>query len=402
MAPTPHIAVERDKRVALFTGAYNHVVDGVSLTLNRLVSYLECEEVPVRVFAPTVENPPIEHAGTLTDVPSVRMPGRPEYQMSVGMPRRVVDELNTFRPTIIHIATPDLLGLQALRYARKRNIPVVASYHTHFSSYLSYYRMSKFEGAMWSYLRWFYDKCEHLYVPSESMADVLLDHGISEGVEIWPRGVEIDRFTPEKRSLEWRRKHTFEDDEIVVSFISRLVLEKGLDVYSDVLQRLKDDGKKVRALVVGSGPAEDMLRDRFPRAHLLGHLEGDELATAYASSDIFFFPSTTETFGNVTLEAMASGVPTLCADATGSRSLVLHEETGYLAEPDDRDSFEKYLRCLVDNPAMRHEMGQAARAEAETYSWRRILGRIDNFYDHILTPMPIGGDGAVGLTPVAY
>lgn len=360
------------------------MVDGVSLTLNRLVSYLECENTPVHIFAPTVSQPALEHAGTLTGVPSVSLPGRPEYKVSVGMSRRVIHELSRFKPTIIHIATPDLLGLQALAYARIHKIPVVASYHTHFSSYLSYYHMDKLEGVAWAYLRWFYSKCEHVYVPSRSMAKVLSDHGIVEGVELWPRGVDIAMFHPDKRSMEWRREKGFADDEIVVSFISRLVVEKGLQIYADVVEALRKQGKKVRVLVAGTGPAENILRDRFPKAVFLGHLTGNELATAYASSDIFLFPSATETFGNVTLEAMASGTPALCANATGSSSLVVHGETGYLAEPGDVDSFIQYALSLVDDPEKRKEMSLASRREAESYSWRLILGRINGFYDKIL------------------
>lgn len=384
MATTFQIPIERDKRIAIFTGAYNHVVDGVSLTLNRLVSYLECENTPVHIFAPTVEHPALVHAGTLTSVPSVSLPGRPEYQVSVGMSPRVIDELDRFQPTIVHIATPDLLGLQALAYARIRKIPVVASYHTHFSSYLSFYHLTRFEGLAWAYLRWFYKKCEHVYVPSRSMAKVLSDHGIEKGVELWPRGVDITMFHPDKRSMDWRRSKGFADDEIVISFISRLVLEKGLAIYADVIQALRESGKKVRVLVVGTGPAESLLRDRFPRAVFLGHLTGDELAVAYASSDIFLFPSATETFGNVTLEAMASGVPALCANATGSSSLVVHGETGYLAEPGDVDSFIRYGMDLVEDVEKRRLMSIASRREAESYSWRLILGRINGFYDKIL------------------
>lgn len=384
MATTFQIPIERDKRIAIFTGAYNHVVDGVSLTLNRLVSYLECENTPVHIFAPTVQHPALVHAGTLTSVPSVSLPGRPEYQVSVGMSPRVIDELDRFQPTIIHIATPDLLGLQALAYARIRKIPVVASYHTHFSSYLSFYHLTRLEGLAWAYLRWFYKKCEHVYVPSRSMAKVLSDRGIEKGVELWPRGVDITMFHPGKRSMDWRRSKGFADDEIVISFISRLVLEKGLAIYADVIQALRESGKKVRVLVVGSGPAERLLRDRFPRAVFLGHLTGDELAVAYASSDIFLFPSATETFGNVTLEAMASGVPALCANATGSSSLVVHGETGYLAEPGDVDSFIRYGMDLVEDVEKRRLMSIASRREAESYSWRLILGRINGFYDKIL------------------
>ena len=381
----PHLNVPAaDKRVALFTGAYNHVVDGVALTLNRLVSYLEAGEIPVHVFAPSIDNPPIQHAGTLTEVPSIPMQGRPEYRISLGMGPNAIEVLDRFKPTLVHIATPDVLGLEALTYARIRKIPVVASYHTHFGSYLEYYGLSWAENKMWSYLRWFYSKCEHLYVPSRSMADVLAEHGIHEGVELWPRGVDIQLFDPAMRSMAWRREQGIADDDIVVTFVSRLVVEKGLDIFADVIKRLKADGLPVRCMVVGEGPARSMLEEEVGSAVFLGHLKGLDLARAYASSDVFLFPSETETFGNVTLEAMASGVPAVCANATGSRSLVLHEKTGFLAPPRDVDAFTERVRQLVCDADLRKRMSMASRTEAETYSWRLILGRINAFYDRVL------------------
>ncbi len=384
MAGITPIASQHEKRIALFTGAFNHVVDGVSLTLNRLVSYLETEGTPVHVFAPTVENPPIKHAGALTGVPSIKMPGRPEYRISIGMNPAAIEQLDRFRPTIVHIATPDLVGLQALLYARVQKIPVVASYHTHFSSYLGFYDLDRFESTMWWYLRWFYSRCEHLYVPSLSMVSVLKEHGIQKGIELWPRGVDIVAFNPNKRSMEWRRELGFTDDMVVISYISRLVIEKGLDVFADVVRRLLDEGMNVRSLIVGEGPVGKMLKEKLPEAVFLGHLQGEELSVAYASSDLFLFPSETETFGNVTLEAMASGLPTLCADATGSNSLVLHDRTGFLAKGRDTESFANYAKILTLDTSRRLQMGSAARSEAETYSWRRILGKIDSFYDQIL------------------
>jgi len=375
-----------DKRIALFTGAYNHVVDGVSLTLNRLVTYLESEGVEVMVFAPTVEEPAIDHAGTMRPVPSVPMTGRPEYRVSLGFGPRTIRALNRFRPTIIHIATPDLPGLEALIYARTRGIPAVASYHTHFSSYLAFYNLGWAERAMWSYLRWFYGKCEHIYVPTRSMAAVLGEHGIEHGLEIWPRGVDITLFHPEKRSMDWRRSLGFADDEVVITFVSRLVIEKGLDVFADVVSALQQTEEPVRCLIVGEGPACDMLRENIPTAVFLGYQEGEDLSRAYASSDIFLFPSETETFGNVTLEAMASGIPTVCADATGSSSLVLDEKTGYLVPGRDTEAFKERVLGLVHDADLRGRLGRAAREEAETYSWRLILGRINAYYDSILRP----------------
>lgn len=373
-----------EKRVALFTGAYNHVVDGVSLTLNRLVSFLESDDVPVLVFAPTAKKPAIEHAGTLQPVPSMPMTGRPEYRVSFGLGATAMEALDRFKPTLIHIATPDVLGFEALIYARAWGIPVVASYHTHFSSYLEFYNLGWAEKAMWAYLRWFYDRCEHLYVPSRSMSAVLAEHGISDGVEIWPRGVDISLFHPEQRSSAWRRDLGFRDNDVVITFVSRLVIEKGLDVFADVVSDLQRAGQPVRCLIVGEGPACDMLRKAVPTAVFLGYQDGQDLARAYASSDIFLFPSETETFGNVTLEAMASGVPTVCADATGSSSLVLDGKTGFLVQGRDIEAFKERVLELVHDTERRKGMGAAARVEAETYSWRLILGRINAYYDTIL------------------
>lgn len=377
-----------EKRIALFTGAYNHVVDGVSLTLNRLVSYLEDEDVPVLVFAPTANEPALEHAGTLQSVPSIPMTGRPEYRVSLGLGPDAIEALDRFKPTIIHIATPDILGLEALMYARAWDIPVVASYHTHFGSYLEYYNLAWAERAMWAFLRWFYSKCEHLYVPTRSMAAVLAEYGIVDGVEIWPRGVNIQLFNPAHRSMSWRREIGFDDDDVVITFVSRLVVEKGLDVFAEVVSDLQKAGEPVRCLVVGEGPACEMLREAIPRAVFLGHQDGENLSRAYASSDIFLFPSETETFGNVTLEAMASGVPAVCADATGSSSLVLDERTGFLVPGRDTEAFKERVLALVHDASLRQQFGAAARTEAETYSWRLILGRINAFYDSILAPRP--------------
>jgi len=176
----------------------------------------------------------------------------------------------------------------------------------------------------------------------------------------------------------------FGEDEVVVTFVSRLVVEKGLDVFAEVIHDLQEEGEPVRCLIVGEGPARALLEEAVPHAVFLGHLEGEALSRAYASSDIFLFPSETETFGNVTLEAMSSGIPTVCADATGSSSLVRHGQTGYLVPGKDPAAFKHVVRELVHDPSRRQALGQAARSEAETYSWRLILGRINAYYDTIL------------------
>jgi phosphatidylinositol alpha 1,6-mannosyltransferase len=370
-------------RIALFTGAYDHIADGVSLTLNRLVAHLGDRGATVRVYAPTVAQPPLQHAGTLVPVRSIGAPGRPEYRVSLGLTRDAHADLTRFQPDLFHIATPDLLGLGALRAARKRKTPVVASYHTHFTSYLDYYRLGILEGGVWSYLRWFYRQCRHVYVPSKSMEGVLRTHGIDGNLRLWPRGVDSARFNPSKRSREWRETRGISESDVAVTFVSRLVAEKGLSVVADVFTGLTERGIAHRAVIVGDGPERKHLQSVLPGAIFEGHRTGDELAEAYASSDIFLFPSETETFGNVTLEALSSGLPVVVADATGSRSLVTDGVNGFLAPPRNSAVFLDRVERLISDSQLRRETANAARESAESYDWSTVLNQIVGYYEEI-------------------
>lgn len=371
-------------RLALFTGNYNHIQDGVSLTLNRLVRYLLENDVDVLIFGPTIPEPALDHAGTLIPVPSIPAPGRPEYRVSVSFPKRARKKLEEFDPDLIHIASPDILGHKALKWALKKKKPVVSSYHTHFTSYLKYYRLSLVEPLLWRYLSWFYRNCRQLYVPTPSMTDVLREKGIECDMKIWARGIETDRFSPEMRSESWRKEKGFGEEDVVITFVSRLVWEKNLKVYADVLNRLMQKYDHARAMVVGDGPAGDELRERLPGAVYTGFLKGEELSRAYACSDVFFFPSDTETFGNVTLEAMASGLPCVVADAVGSKSLVQHEVNGFLAPADKNDLFYAYIKQLITDSMYRQKMGAASLEKAKEYSWSSINGKLLSYYEQVL------------------
>ncbi|MGK2962083.1 MAG: glycosyltransferase family 4 protein [Gemmatimonadaceae bacterium] len=372
-----------DLRIALFTGAYNHIADGVSLTLNRLVDYLGHKGAEVRVYAPTIPQPALQHSGTLVPVRSIQAPGRPDYRVSLGLSGAARENLTSFRPDLFHIATPDFLGLAALRRATRAGTTVVASYHTHFASYLDYYRLGALEAATWRYLKWFYDQCAQVYVPTPSMLSVLKHHSVTSDLRLWPRGVESDHFNPARRSREWRRSRGISDDEVVVAFVSRLVAEKGLGVVADVARGLRHTGIGHRILIVGDGPERESLARAIPGAIFEGQLRGEALATAYASSDVFLFPSETETFGNVTLEAMSSGLPAVVADATGSNTLVQHDITGFLAPPRDSSSFLEHVTSLIRDPALRSRIGTAARNSAENYEWSRILAQIAGYYEEL-------------------
>jgi glycosyltransferase involved in cell wall biosynthesis len=373
----------RGTRIALFTGAYNHIADGVSLTLNRLVSFLESQGANVRVFGPTIPNPPLKHAGTLIPVRSISAPGRPEYRVSLGLSGNAFDSLTEFDPHLFHIATPDLLGLAALRHANRIGKPVVASYHTHFASYLRYYRLGVLEPAVWSYLRWFYRQCRHVYVPTASMMKVLESNGISGNLRLWPRGVESQLFNPARRSDQWREARSIDRDDTVIAFVSRLVSEKGLDVVIDVIRELKERGVAHRIVIVGDGPERDRLRAALPDAIFEGHRTGEDLATAYASSDVFLFPSDTETFGNVTLEALSSGLPAVVANATGSNALVQDGYNGFLATPRVSREFLEKTETLLRGADLRSQMSANARKSAESYDWEMVLARMTSYYSEL-------------------
>lgn len=374
-------------RVAIFTGNYNHIRDGVSLTLNRLVGFLEEEGVPVIVFGPTAEEPAFEHKGEFVPVPSVPMPGRPEYRVTVGFPDSAQNRLREFEPTLIHIATPDLLGFRAMRWAQTNEVQIVSSYHTHFTSYLKYYNLEMLELLGWKYLAWFYSQCKHVYVPSPSMADELNEKGIDKGIRIWARGVYTDDFHPDKRDMEWRRSIGYDDDDKIVTFVSRLVWEKDLQTFVDVAKKL---GDTIKPMIVGDGPARKELEAMLPDAYFTGFITGEELYRAYASSDVFLFPSDTETFGNVTLEAMASGLPCVVADATGSRSLVESGVNGYLAPPRSTKEFASCVRKIANDDQLREKMGHAARQKALAYSWENVNRTLlENYKEALESPRPM-------------
>ena len=367
-------------RVALVTSSYNFIADGVALTLNRLVGYLLAQGVQVKVFAPTSGKPAFVHQGEIVPVPSLPLPARPEYRLALGMAGDVKRQLLDFAPDIIHIAVPDLLGRAALKLAQRHGIPAVATYHTRYETYLRHYwYLAGLEGWLKRYLRDFYGACREVYVPSQSTRAALLADGLRDNLKPWPRGIDTARFAPDKRSAAWRARLGIGADEIVVLHVSRLVREKRLDTLTAALKQVPH-----RIVIVGDGPDRAFAEQRLPQALFLGFQDGDALSAAYASSDIFIFPSDSESFGNVTLEAMASGLPCVCADATGSRSLVVDGETGYLLGADDADGFARAANRLADDQTLRKRMGEAGRARALTFSWEETLGRMLGYYRAVL------------------
>ena len=373
-----------DLRVALFSGNYNYVRDGANKAQNRLVGTLLEHGVDMRVYAPTVSEPAFEPTGTLVSLPSFAAPGRPEYRIPWSMKGEALRDLETFDPHIVHISSPDRAAHQAVAWARRRGLPVVATIHTRFETYPRYYGLGFIEPLVEAGLRRLYRKCDMLLVPSPTMVPVLQDQRMNSNVEVWSRGVENAIFNPQARDLEWRRNIGLADKPPVIGFLGRLVLEKGLDVFAETLAELRRRQVPHQVMVVGDGPARKWFADRTPEAVFTGFQSGADLGRAVASMDMLFNPSITETFGNVTLEAMACAVPTVAAIATGSSGLVEHDASGKLVAPGNIEGFADALEAYCRNPALATAHGAAAAAKAAPYDWERINLGVADIYRRLV------------------
>lgn len=372
---------EQPLRIAYFAGSMKPGHDGVTRVLYRLVDSLASREMESIFFSPIV--PPGElQKVPMVEVPSVVFPLHREYHLAVPGYASFARDLDAFRPDLIHINSPCTLGYAAVRYATTHDIPAVATYHTHFPSYARYYKVKPLEGMGWNYLRSLYNDCDRLYVPSKPVMDELIEHGIRHTYFL-PHGVDTEAFQPRYRSTAWRESVGAAGKSVIL-FVGRLVWEKDLRVLAEAYQRMRSLRRDVVFVVVGDGPARDELRRMMPGARFLGHQSGESLAAAYASSDIFVMPSTTETFGNVTLEAMASGTAPVCANAGGASGIIQQGITGLLAAPGDATDLAANIAVLLDNPGKRAEIADQALRFARQQTWERIFDELFADYRNVI------------------
>jgi phosphatidylinositol alpha 1,6-mannosyltransferase len=372
-------------RIALFSGNYNYIRDGANQALNRLVGYLLRQGAQVRVYSATTDTPAFPPTGDLVSVKSVKLPGgRGEYRAALGITPATRRDIEAFNPNIFHVAAPDYMGHRAISYARKHGLPILASMHTRFETYPRYYGLAFMEPAMLALLRRFYRRCDAVVAPSESMAQVMREQRLSYDIGIWTRGIDTSIFNPTQRDLDWRRGLGIGDEEVVIGFLGRLVMEKGLDVFSDSIDALRRRSVPHRVLVIGDGPARDWFEKRLPGAVFVGQQSGTDLGRAAASMDLLFNPSVTETFGNVTLEVMACGLPVLAARATGSASLVRHGITGTLVRPGAISDFADALEAYCTTPALRAAHGGAGLTESALYDWDRVNQAVVDTYIRLI------------------
>jgi phosphatidylinositol alpha 1,6-mannosyltransferase len=366
-------------KVAYFTESLLPLVDGVSLTLARLFGTLERADVEFLIFSPFVPGADLSWAGRVRRVRSVRFPLYADYRVSLPFSRRVRRELDSFQPDLIHVVSPTPMAVWAQRLAKRRGIPVVSSFHTDFVSYFRHYRMGGLEPLGWRGLRWFYNRCAATFAPAESVVRALGEQGI-RGAESWSRGIDARRFSPDLRDEALRASWGAAPEVPVLLFVGRLVREKDLLEFEAITRRLRERELEFRLVLVGDGPLLEELERALPEARFAGHRDGDDLARHFASADLFLFPSTTETFGNVVVEAAASGVPAVVAGRGGPPDLIVPGETGLIARANDPTDFAACVAGLLGNRERLSAMGRSARSLAVERDWERINLRLIERY----------------------
>jgi phosphatidylinositol alpha 1,6-mannosyltransferase len=369
-------------RVAFFTESVLPLVDGVSLTLDRLFRALHAEGVEFRVYTPFKPGPEVAWSDRVRTVPYVRFPLYPDYRLSRPGGRRVAADLEAFEPDIVHVVSPTPMAAWAQSWARPRGIPVVATFHTHFVSYFPYYHLGGLEWLGWRILRWFHGRCVATYAPSTSIVDELIARDIPN-VRLWSRGVDTRAFSPEWRDSGLRERVGATDDRPMLLLVSRLVKEKDLADLVAVDRELRRRGVDYALALVGDGPMRRRLEGDLPHAHFAGHQSGRGLARWYASGDVFIFPSTTETFANVVQEAMASGLPAVVVDRGGPQGVIEPGRSGFVARAHDIGDIADRVQQLLQDRRLRRAMGRAARQRALSRSWDVVTSRMICEYNRL-------------------
>jgi glycosyltransferase involved in cell wall biosynthesis len=364
-------------RIVYFTETFLPKIDGVVTRLTRTLDYLGELGHEALVFAP--HNPPSEYKGhRVVNVPALSF--KPWYpELFLGLPRpRLGRELDRFAPDMVHVVNPVVLGLWGTAIAKQRNLPLLASYHTDIVQYAVHLKLSLLQGFTKNVLRDIHNQAHVNLCTSQPMVNSAKGLGIKR-VRLWPKAVDTLRYHPKNFSKEMRIRLTNGQPELpLMLYVGRLSNEKRLDwLYAPITQL-----SNMRLAFIGSGPAEAQLRERFKNTNttFMGYMSGQELAEAYASADVFAFPSDTETLGFVAMEAMASGVPAVGARAGGIPDVIEHGKNGLMFTPGDLGDLTGQLKTLLFNPELRKRFSLQARKDMEKWSWKAATEKLIDYY----------------------
>lgn len=383
-------AATRSLRVAFVTETYPPEVNGVSLTIAKTVDGLHKRNHDIQLIRPRQTSGdapgsfPRFHEVLMRGLP---IPMYPHLKMGLPAKKALVRLWSRARPDVVHIATEGPLGWSALQAAKRLKLPVTSDFRTNFHAYSRHYGVGWMRAPIMAYLRRFHNATAATMVPTEPLRAELVTAGF-RNVSVVSRGVDTARFNPVRRDPALRASWGARDDDLVVTCVGRLAPEKNLGVLLDAFDAIHQRLPRARLLLVGDGPMEDELARRRPDAIFAGRRSGDDLAAHYASADLFLFPSVTETFGNVTLEAMASGLPVVAFDDAAAAQLIASGRNGLLATLGDEKAFVEAAVELACDPARARRLGVAAHERALLQSWDAIITRFEATLVRVLHAVP--------------
>ncbi|HLP15268.1 MAG TPA: glycosyltransferase family 1 protein [Bacteroidota bacterium] len=364
-------------KIAYTAGMMREGFDGVTRVLYKWNENL-CRKGIEHIFISADIPKASEQSVPMYEVHSVPFPLYKDYRVAVPTAKKFDAVLDSFKPDIIHFNSPCPLAYAALKYGRKHDIPVVSTYHTHFVSYATYYKLSALTEACWRLYHKLYGGCAQVYVPSLAIKDELSKGGLTNLIYL-PHGVDTEKFNPGYFSNQWKIQ-IGATDTFVALYAGRLVWEKDVHLLPQISEALRRKYDRVKFVLAGDGPARTELEKRMPDAVFLGHLSSQHLAQAYASSDVLVFPSRTETFGNVTLEAMACGTVPICAAAGGAQDLIINGINGFSPSPGDVNGFVRAIEHVMYHPNRRAKLVENAFHFAQEQSWEAIIDRLLRCY----------------------
>ncbi|WP_017328405.1 glycosyltransferase family 1 protein [Synechococcus sp. PCC 7336] len=365
-------------RVALFTETFLPKIDGIVTRLCHTIEHLTAHGNEVIAIAPDVDGAPRRFArARVYGMPGIPLPMYPELKLAAPGPA-IGRVLRRFRPDIIHVVNPAVLGLGGMYYSDAMKVPLVASYHTHLPKYLQHYGLGFLEGTLWGLLKLGHNRAQLNLCTSTAMQEELSSHGI-ERVKVWQRGVDTELFHPSAASDEMRdRLSDGQPDRPLLLYVGRLSAEKEVSRIRTILEQMPE----TRLAIVGDGPDRSVLEEHFDGHDVVftGYLKGQTLAAAFASADLFVFPSRTETLGLVLLEAMAAGCPAMAARSGGITDIIEEGVNGYLFEPNSEAEFVNVARQMLSDRDRVADIRANARKEAERWGWEAATHQLESFY----------------------
>jgi glycosyltransferase involved in cell wall biosynthesis len=371
-------------RIALVTETYPPEVNGVAMTNQRLVrGLLKLGHQLLLIKPHRSQAQPTEHANlSVHEVSGIPIPNYAGLKMGLPYPGELEHVFEDVQPDIVHVATEGPLGLSSLRAARKLKIPVSSTFHTNFQDYCADYGAAFAERGMMAYLRWFHNTCALTTVPDPSLIQRLKADGIQH-LEMLGRGADTELFSPAKRDPELRQTWGADKDTLVAIYVGRAAAEKNIPLSLEAWAVAREACPGLKMVVVGDGPVRTKLAQKWPDVHFAGMRYDEDLARHYASADVLLFASNSETFGNVVIEAMASGLAVLTYNYAAGKQFIQSGHNGYLVPLNDREAWIQSAKdILLCAPCDLKELRQAARRTTLDYPWSATIERFAHLLQH--------------------